>query len=35
LLLIARERDIGAGLEELLPELELLSVLALSELRQH
>jgi hypothetical protein len=29
LLLIARERDIGAGFEELLPELELLSVLRL------
>jgi hypothetical protein len=29
LLLIARERDIGAGFEELLPELELLSVLGL------
>jgi hypothetical protein len=27
LLLITRERDIGAGFEELLPELELLSVL--------
>jgi len=35
LLLIARERDIGAGFEELLPKLELLSVLALRELRQY
>jgi hypothetical protein len=33
LLLIARERDIGAGFEELLPELELLSVLGLGNRR--